>query len=74
MDIAINEGKIVQVAKNINAKQAIQAVNAKGLLVTPGLIDIHSHNFLVLSPIISMKMETLHFPRMVLLFVTELLQ
>jgi len=50
MDIAINEGKIVQVAKNINAKQAIQVVNAKGLLVTPGLIDIHSHNFFGTEP------------------------
>jgi dihydroorotase len=45
MDIAVNDGKIVQVAKNIDAKQAIQVVNAKGMLVTPGLIDIHSHNF-----------------------------
>jgi dihydroorotase len=45
MDIAINDGKIVQVAKNIDIKGAIQVVNAKGLLVTPGLIDIHSHNF-----------------------------
>ncbi|MCW3080896.1 amidohydrolase/deacetylase family metallohydrolase [Segetibacter sp.] len=45
MDIAINDGKIVKVAKNIETKGALQVVNAKGLLVTPGLIDIHSHNF-----------------------------
>ena len=45
IDIAINDGKIVQVAKNIDSKQAVQVINAKGLLVTPGLIDIHSHNF-----------------------------
>jgi dihydroorotase len=45
MDIAINEGKIVQVSKNIDAKQAKQVVNAKGLFVTPGLIDIHTHSF-----------------------------
>lgn len=45
MDVAINDGKIVQVAKNIDSKGAIQVINAKGLLVTPGLIDIHSHNF-----------------------------
>lgn len=45
MDIAVNNGKIVAVAKNIDARQAIQVVDAKGLLVTPGLIDIHSHNF-----------------------------
>jgi dihydroorotase len=45
MDIAVNDGKIVQVAKTINAKQAIQVVDARGMLITPGLIDIHSHNF-----------------------------
>lgn len=50
MDIAVNEGKIVKVAKNIDPRQAIQAVDAKGLLVTPGLIDIHSHNFFGTEP------------------------
>ena len=45
MDVAIKDGKIAQVAKNIDIKQAAQIVNAKGLYVTPGLIDIHSHNF-----------------------------
>src|SRR5215216_1351716 len=45
MDIAIADGKIALVAKNIDVKKAVQVVNAKGLYVTPGLIDIHSHNF-----------------------------
>ena len=45
MDIAIKDGKIALVEKNIDAKQAKQVVNAKGLYVTPGLIDIHTHNF-----------------------------
>lgn len=45
MDIAINEGKIVQVAKTIDAKGALQVVDAKGLYVTPGLIDMHTHVF-----------------------------
>jgi dihydroorotase len=45
MDVAINGDTIVQIAKNINEKQARQVVNARGLYVTPGLIDIHSHNF-----------------------------
>ncbi len=44
MDVAIKEGKIARVAKNIDAKGA-QVVDAKGMYVTPGLIDIHSHNF-----------------------------
>lgn len=44
-DIAISNGKIAMVAKNIDAKKAVQVVDAKGMYVTPGLIDIHSHNF-----------------------------
>jgi dihydroorotase len=45
MDIAITDGKIIQVAKNIDARQAARVINATGLYVTPGLIDIHTHNF-----------------------------
>ena len=45
MDIAVSENRIVKVAKNIDPKTAKQIVNASGLYVTPGLIDIHSHNF-----------------------------
>ncbi|MDT7828650.1 amidohydrolase/deacetylase family metallohydrolase [Pricia sp. S334] len=45
MDVAINDGKIAEVAKNIGAEQAVQVVDAKGLIVTPGLIDIHGHVF-----------------------------
>lgn len=42
-DIAVKDGKIVQIAKNIDEKEGIQVVNARGLYVTPGLIDIHVH-------------------------------
>ena len=45
MDIAIQDGKIASVAKNINAIGAAQVVYAKGLIVAPGLIDIHGHVF-----------------------------
>lgn len=51
MDVAVegtpggNDGKIALVAKNIDAAQAVQVVDAKGLYVTPGLIDIHVHFF-----------------------------
>ena len=44
-DIAINEGKIALVAKNIDSSQGSQVVNARGMLETPGLIDIHGHVF-----------------------------
>jgi dihydroorotase len=45
MDIAVKDGKIAEVAGNIDAKQGRQVVNAAGLYVTPGLIDIHEHVF-----------------------------
>ena len=44
MDVGIKDDKVVRVAKNIDAKGA-QVIDAKGLFVTPGVIDIHSHNF-----------------------------
>lgn len=45
MDVAIQDGKIVLVARNIDGKQGRQVVNAKGMYVVPGLIDIHGHVF-----------------------------
>jgi dihydroorotase len=45
MDIAVKDGKIAKVAKNIDGKEGIQVVNAQGFYVTPGLIDIHVHVF-----------------------------
>lgn len=42
MDIALNDGKVALIAKNINADQATQVVDAAGMYVAPGLIDIHS--------------------------------
>jgi dihydroorotase len=45
MDVAIQNGKIAAVAKNINPMLASQIVDAKGMYVTPGLIDLHGHVF-----------------------------
>lgn len=45
MDIAVSDGKIARVAKNIDESKAVQVINAKGLYVTPGLIDAHVHVF-----------------------------
>lgn len=42
-DVAITGGKIARVAANIPASEAKKVVNAAGLYVTPGLIDIHVH-------------------------------
>ncbi len=45
MDIAIKDGKIALVAKSIDSKEAKQVVDAHGFYVTPGLIDIHTHDY-----------------------------
>jgi dihydroorotase len=45
MDVAIKEGKIAQIAPSISGEKAAQVVNAEGMAVVPGLIDIHGHNF-----------------------------
>jgi dihydroorotase len=42
-DVAILGGKIARIAANIPPGQARQVFDAKGKIVTPGLIDIHSH-------------------------------
>lgn len=45
MDVAIQNGRIAKVAKNIDPALGRQIVNAKGMYVTPGLIDVHTHVF-----------------------------
>jgi dihydroorotase len=44
-DVAIKQGKIAAVAAGIAPSRAVKTVNAAGLYVTPGLIDIHVHVF-----------------------------
>jgi dihydroorotase len=45
MDVAIKGGKIYSIGKNLSATDAKQIVDATGLKVVPGLIDIHAHVF-----------------------------
>ena len=42
-DVAIKDGKIAAVAADIPGSTATKTVNAAGLYVTPGLVDIHVH-------------------------------
>jgi dihydroorotase len=42
-DVAVEDGKIARVAPNIPAEEANQVVEVKGKIVTPGLIDLHTH-------------------------------
>ena len=50
MDIAIKDGKIAAVSSNLNSKQSKKTIDAKGLVISPGLIDIHGHHFHVTEP------------------------
>ena len=42
MDVAIENGQIAEVAKEINA-QASEVLDASGKIVMPGIIDMHTH-------------------------------
>ncbi|MEO8522957.1 MAG: amidohydrolase/deacetylase family metallohydrolase, partial [Acidobacteriota bacterium] len=44
-DVAIAGGKVAAVAANLSPADAIKTVDASGLYVTPGLIDIHAHTY-----------------------------
>ncbi len=50
MDIAIRGGKIAKISKDISAGQSAKVIDAKGYLVTPGLINIHTHVFVGSKP------------------------
>ncbi|MDN3688127.1 amidohydrolase/deacetylase family metallohydrolase [Cyclobacterium jeungdonense] len=50
MDIAIAGNEVALVEKNIAADLAGQVIDASGLYVCPGLVDIHTHNFYGLDP------------------------
>jgi N-acyl-D-amino-acid deacylase len=43
IDIAIRAGKIVRTGKNLKGKKAGQIIDAKGLAISPGFIDVHTH-------------------------------
>ena len=42
-DVALQEGKIAAVAPRLDPRDALKTVDVSGLLVTPGLVDIHVH-------------------------------
>ena len=49
-DVAIAGGKIATIETNIRADEAREVINANGKIVTPGLIDIHTHVFPYVGP------------------------
>ena len=50
MDVAIANGKISKVAKDIPATLSKKVIDASGLMVAPGFIDIHTHVFVGSKP------------------------
>ncbi len=44
-DIAIEQGMIARIAPKIPGEEARRVIEAHGLIVTPGLIDLHAHVF-----------------------------
>jgi dihydroorotase len=45
LDVAVKDGKILQLSPDISPARAARVVSAKDKIVTPGLIDIHVHVF-----------------------------
>ncbi|MGB2814537.1 MAG: amidohydrolase family protein, partial [Dehalococcoidales bacterium] len=45
LDVAINGDKVATVSKDISPQEGKQVIDAKGKIVTPGLIDMHVHCF-----------------------------
>jgi dihydroorotase len=44
-DVAVLNGTIADIADNIAPDRALDVIDASGLYVTPGLIDLHTHCF-----------------------------
>lgn len=44
-DVAVAGGRIARVASSLDRAQARKVIDARGLYVTPGLVDIHAHVF-----------------------------
>ena len=43
-DILIDGDKIVKIAEKIEPRGKVTRINAEGLLVAPGLVDVHVHS------------------------------
>lgn len=43
LDILVTDGKIKEIGKKLTTGKGVEAIDAKGLIVSPGLIDMHVH-------------------------------
>src|SRR5579871_2931497 len=44
-DVAVSGGKVAAVEESIARDGAASVIDARGLIVTPGLVDLHTHLF-----------------------------
>ena len=49
LDVAFNAGRVAETGQDLDADQARATLDASGLLVTPGMIDLHVHVFPMVS-------------------------
>lgn len=45
LDVAFSDGKVSALGNNIPSNESRETIDASGLIVTPGLIDLHVHAF-----------------------------
>jgi dihydroorotase len=50
-DVAIRQGKVARVAANIAESEARQVLDARKMIVTPGLVDVHVHVYDGVAPL-----------------------
>jgi dihydroorotase len=51
VDIAIRQGKVARLAKGIADSEARQVLDARNMIVTPGLVDVHVHVYDGVAPL-----------------------
>ena len=50
MDIAVDQGKVLKVGTQLTEYKARKTIDAKGLIISPGFIDLHTHVFVGSKP------------------------
>ena len=43
LDVLVADGKIAEIGKKLTAGKGVEVIDAKGMIVAPGLIDMHVH-------------------------------